>query len=335
MSTAAALAVITDVAWDDVEVERGVLAPAGIELIDGSQMSDAELRTVVRSADAILTCWRRVDASLLADAQRCVTVSRYGVGLDNIDVVAATDLGMIVTNVPDYCTEEVSDHTLALILSRSRRLSEYRDQTRAGGWDNRQVGPLHRLSSQTIGLIGYGHIGRRVADKAAAMGLRVVAWTPRTVPGTTDGATEFVSFADLLATSDYVSLHAPLTDSSHHLLGTAELAAMRPGAYLVNTARGGLIDTDALVDALLSGRLSGAGLDVTESEPPAVDHPLRAIDSVTLTPHAAFSSVDAMREVARRAATHAASALSGTLPDCVVNPEVLQQANLRISQPGR
>ena len=327
-------ALITDVAWDDLHREQAVLSAAGIEAVDGRAASDAELAHLARSADAILTCWRPVDAAMLEGAERCVTVARYGVGLDNIDVDAATELGMVVTNVPDYCFEEVSDHTLALLLAHARRIPAYRDETRSGGWDRNSIGPLRRLSSQTIGLVGYGRIGRRVAEKASAFGMRVLASAPSREPGTTEVPVEFVGLADLLAQSDYVSLHAPLSAATRHLLGPSEIAAMRPGAYLINTARGGLVDTAALVAALESGRLAGAGLDVLESEPPDPADVLRRIESVTLTPHAAFDSEDAVHAVATRAAHHAVAVLAGEVPETIVNPEVLGRENLRLPKPG-
>lgn len=193
---------------------------------------------------------------------------------------------------------------------------------------------MRRLSSQTIGLVGYGRIGRRVAEKAAAFGTRVLACAPSREPGTTEAPVEFVGLADLLAQSDYVSLHAPLSPATRHLLGPAEFSVMRPGAYLINTARGGLVDTAALVAALESGRLAGAGLDVLESEPPDAADVLRRIESVTLTPHAAFDSVDAVHAVATRAALHAVAVLAGRVPETIVNPEVLRRPNLRLPAPG-
>jgi D-3-phosphoglycerate dehydrogenase / 2-oxoglutarate reductase len=326
----ARVALITDVAWDDLHRERAILAAAGIDTIDGREASDAELARLAEASDAILTCWRTVDASMLRRAERCVTVSRYGVGLDNIDIGAATELGMVVTNVPDYCAEEVSDHVLALLLAQARRIPDYRDQTRAGGWDRTAIGPLRRLSTQTIGLIGYGRIGRLVGEKAAAFQMRVVANAPSRPAGTREGVVEFVSLTDLLACADYVSLHAPLSATTRHLLGARELAAMRPGAYLINTARGGLVDTGALVAALESGRLAGAGLDVVEGEPPPAGDALRRMEGVTLTPHVAFDSVDAVEAVATRAAGHAVAVLAGVVPETIVNPEVLRRANLRL-----
>jgi D-3-phosphoglycerate dehydrogenase len=223
---------------------------------------------------------------------------------------------MVVTNVPDYCVEEVSDHTLALLLAHARRIPAYRDGTRSGGWDRNAIGPLRRLSSQTIGLVGYGGIGRRVAEKAAAFGMGVLACAPSREPGTTEAPVEFVALPDLLARSDYVSLHAPLSAATRHLLGPAEFSAMRPGAYLINTARGGLVDTTALVAALESGHL-------------------RRIESVTLTPHAAFDSVESVDAVATRAAAHAVAVLAGDIPENIVNPEVLRRPNLRLPAPSR
>jgi D-3-phosphoglycerate dehydrogenase len=259
-----------------------------------------------------------------------VTVARYGVGLDNIDVDAASNLGIVVSNVPDYCIDEVSDHALALMLALRRRLVEFAAQTRGGGWNNQEFGTPHRMRGQTLGLVGYGRIARLVAKKAAAFGMSVTAYTPRLGVDDADEVRPAGSLEDLLRQSDIVSLHAPLTPSTRHMIGSSELAQMRPEAILVNTARGALVDEEALYSALVNGALGGAGLDVMDEEPPPPDHPLRRAPRVLMTPHAAFYSTESVHDLQEKAATNVANMLSGVIPTNTVNRAVLDLAGLRV-----
>ena len=309
---------LTDRAWPDDTVERAVLDPAGITLVTGSV--EAPPAPVIESLaarhrpDAILTCWAPVSAAAIAASPALRVVARMGVGLDNIDVAAATERGVLVTNVPDYCVEEVSDHAVALVLAWTRGIALADRQVRAGRWDPAGV-RLRRLSALTCGVIGYGRIGRRTAGKIAALGARVLACDPHPPATTTTGAGEvtFVALEELLARSDAVIVHAPLTPATRHLLGTRELALMPPGSLLVNVSRGGLVDTTALAGALASGRLSGAGLDVIEGEP-AVPPELLAHPGVVVTPHIAFSSDASVLDLRRSAAEEVVRVLSGQAP---------------------
>jgi D-3-phosphoglycerate dehydrogenase len=319
---------VTDYAWPSLDPERAILAAAGAEIVVADSGDEDELVELSSGADAILTNWKPVTARLLANATQCMTVARYGVGLDNIDVAAATELGIVVTNVPDFCVDEVSDHTLALVLALSRRIVDFAGQTRSGGWDNKGFGNMHRLRGQTLGLIGFGRIARRVAGKARPFGYRVLAYSPSLTPGNHDGVTA-ASFEKVLRSSDVVSLHAPATPSTRNMIGESELAMMRPGSLLVNTARGALVDEDALRRALMEGRLGGAGLDVMDEEPPPPDHPLRSTPGVVMTPHASFYSVESVRELQETAADNVAAVLGGRLPRTVVNPDVLTSPHLR------
>ena len=319
---------VTDYAWPSLDPERAILDAAGAELVVAETGDEDELADLASDADAILTNWKPVTARVLANATRCLTVARYGVGLDNIDVAAATELGVVVTNVPDFCVDEVSDHALALVLTLSRRIVDFAGQTRSGGWDNKGFGDMHRLRGQTLGLIGFGRIARRVAGKARPFGYRVLAYSPSLTPGTHDGVTA-ASFEQVLRSSDVVSLHAPATPSTRNMIGETELAMMRPGSLLVNTARGALVDEDALRSALMDGQLGGAGLDVMDEEPPPPDHPLRSTPGVVMTPHASFYSVESVQELQETAAGNVVAVLSGRLPGTVVNPDVLTSPHLR------
>ncbi|MHC5264325.1 C-terminal binding protein [Streptomyces sp. UC4497] len=325
---------VTDFAWPTVDVETAVLAEAGAELIVAESGESAELVRLAPEADAILTCFAKVSREVLEAASRCRTVARYGVGVDNIDVDHATRLGIVVSNVPDYCSEEVADHTLLLLLALARRLVPLTRQLADGGWDGTAVPTPLRLRGKVLGLVGLGTIGRALVPRAQALGMDVVALRQGS-GGLPDGVRAAASLEELLRVADVLSLHCPLTADTRGLIGAAELAAMKPTALLLNTARGPLVDTEALVDALDRGEIAGAGLDVTDPEPLPVPHALRGRADVVLTPHVAFSSDGSLAELARKAATNAADVLRDRVPATVVNPQVLDSAALRTALEAR
>jgi D-3-phosphoglycerate dehydrogenase len=321
---------VTDNGNPDLSVEDRVFGSIGAKLLLARTGDEAELVELAPQADAILTNWRPVTGAVLNAAVKCRVVGRYGVGLDNIDVEHATRLGIAVTNTPGYCTDEVADHTILMLLALARKFAPLSADLRAGGWDHRAGGLPVRLRGKRLGLVGLGAIGRAVAPRARALGLDVVAFrrTPADVPGVRITG----NLAELLSTSDFVSLHLPLTEATHGLIGEAELATMKEGSYLINTARGGLVDHTALLHALAQGRLAGAALDVTEPEPLPVGHPLRGHPAVIVTPHSAFYSDGAVTEVAERAARGIVRALRGEIPDDLVNPEILASPALRLAR---
>jgi D-3-phosphoglycerate dehydrogenase len=324
---------VTDYAWPSLEIEREILAGVGAELVVAGAGEDAELVELAAAADAILTNWRRVPSEALDAAAGCLVVARYGVGVDNIPVDHATALGILVANVPDFCVQEVSDHALALLLACARRVVTFARATRAGTWDLAPGRGLPRLCEQTLGLIGFGNIAQALVPKARGFGLRVLAYTPRLAPGRlAEGVEATNDLRYLLAESDYISLHAPSMPDTQGLIGRAELALMKPTAYLINTSRGALVDEDALLSALREGRITGAALDVLRAEPPPADHPLLALDNVIVTPHAAFYSETAIAELQTKAARNVATVLDGGVPATVVNPEVLDRPNFRLSR---
>ena len=291
---------LTDRAWPDDMVEREVLAAAGLRLVTGpaapADAATIDALVAEHQPAAILTCWAEVSATAIESSAALQVIARMGVGLDNIDVAEATSRGVLVTNVPDYCVEEVSDHAVGLVLAWTRGLVAADREVRAGRW-NPAGARLRRLSTLTCGVIGYGRIGRRTAEKLRAFGARVVTSRPSPLD-------------ELLATSDVVILHAPLTEATRHLIGARELALMPPGSLLVNVSRGGLVDTDALAASLHAGHLGGAGLDVIESEP-AVPARLLAHPAVVITPHIAFSSDASLVELRRSAAEEVVRVLRG------------------------
>ncbi len=274
----------------------------------------------VRRADALLVTTQPVTASTIGTLERCKIISRVGVGLDNIDLPAATARGIWVTNVPDYAIDEVSMHAIALLLAHMRRIPTYAAATRAGHWDGSTASTMRRPGLTTLGVLGFGRIGRAVAAKARGLGLRVLAHDPQ-LPAATIAAAgaEPVGWERLLSTVDYLSLHLPLAPGSWPLIDGAALALLSPHAYLINTARGGLIDEAALLAALRAGRLAGAALDVLATEPPASDHPLLADPRVTVTPHIAWGSAEASEDVRTKGADEVVRVLRGERPRCPAN----------------
>jgi D-3-phosphoglycerate dehydrogenase / 2-oxoglutarate reductase len=312
---------LTDYAWPDLEIERRILQEVGAELVVAEAVDSASLAKLAADADAIMTNWARVCESVLAAAPNCRLVARLGIGLDNIDVEAATRRRIAVTNVPDYCLVEVAEHALALLLALARKVAFYHHETKSGHY-RLQAGPtLRRIEGQTLGILGLGRIGRKLAEKAVPLRLHVLA-TSRSRRELPPGV-NWCELDELLQRSDYVSLHLPLVSETRHLIGAAQLARMKPTAYLINTARGGLIDTQALAVALAANRLAGAALDVQDPEPPDLRQPPYNDPRVIVTPHAAFVSAESLENLRTRAARQVAVRLTGGRPENVVNPAVL------------
>jgi len=311
---------LTDYAWPDVEIERRTLAEIDAELVVApkGKQDAASLAQLARDnrVDAIMTNWAKVPQPVIEASPQCRIVSRLGIGLDNIDVAFCTSHGIPVTNVPDYCLIEVAEHALALILSLSRKVAFYHHETKQGRYQL-QAGPaLRRIEGQTLGIVGLGNIGRKLAEKARGLGLQIVATSRRQQPLL---GVEYVTLDELLARSDYVSLHTPLAPATRHMIGAAQLAWMKPSAYLINTARGGLVDHAALAAALQAGQLAGAALDVQDPEPPDLSQPLFHDPRVVITPHAAFVSEESLANLRSRVARQVATRLTGGVPEHVVN----------------
>jgi len=277
-------AVITDHHYADIGQALRTLSDAGIEVEVGACRTEDEAIALGRDADAVINQHFPVSERVLDAWPRCRAVVHFGKGVDNIDVAAATARGIWVANVRDANWDEVSNHVLALVLAFARGLFVYDREVRAGRWSYRAAAPRHRLAGQVLGIIGFGDIARVLAQKAHAIGLRVVAYSRRSVDAE---HVTFVGLHDLLRRSDFVSIHVPLTPATVGMIGEHELSLMKPSAFLINTSRGGVFDQRALVDALRTRRVAGAGLDVTNPEPPVRDDPLLALDNVILTPHVA------------------------------------------------
>ena len=322
---------VTDFVWPSLDVELSVLKPVGAYLEWLPEYTEENLLDAVSSADAILTCWNQVPEAALHTAAHCRVVGRYGIGLDNIPVELATKLGILVTNVPQFCQDELSDQVMAFILAHARQITVLNDRVKAGLWDRVTDPPMHRLRGQTLGLVGFGSSARALVPKAAAFGLRILAYTPRLQQNQLLPGVELApSLQELLKQADYVSLHAPSTQETFQLIDAAALRCMKNSAVLINISRGSLVDEEALREALGNNDIGGAGLDVLVTEPPIGPIPWCDHPNVMMTPHSAFLSEESLQELAYKGAENVAQVLLGQRPANLVNPEVLDQDNCRL-----
>jgi len=309
------LIAVTDSVFPSLEPAKAALARLDPELRLARSASAEDILAVAREADAVLVTYAKLTGDILRQLTRCKVIGRFGLGVDNIDLPAAREKGIIVTYVPDYCLQEVSDHAMALLLALARKVPLSNRLVQSGRWEMPAVVPIYRLEGRVLGLVGFGNIPRRVAPKAKALGLKVIAHDPFVAPDVAQSlGVEHVSFEELLRESDFISLHAPLMPQTRGLIDAAAFRQMKPGVLIVNTARGPLIDERALVEALDLGRVGGAALDVLATEPPPRDFPLLGRDNVILSPHTAFYSVDALEELQTKCASDVARVLSGEKP---------------------
>jgi len=317
------LVVVADSVFPNLDTARSVLAAIGADLQLAPQATPEAILKIAVGADALLVTYAKITADMIAQMKRCRIISRFGIGVDNVDLAAATSARIVVTKVPDYCIDEVSDHALALLLAAARKITLSNAQVHAGRWEMPAVVPIHRLRGAVLGLAGFGRIPQLVAPKAKAFGLNVIAcdpFVPRDVFAR-EGV-ESVDFAQLLKRSDYISIHTPLMPETRGLFNADAFRQMKPTAYLINTARGPIVDEAALADALDGGRLAGAALDVMPQEPP-VGSPLLGRENVIITPHTSFYSEESLLELQRKAAEEVVAVLTGKPPRNPVNPEAL------------
>ncbi len=324
------LVIITDCDHGTIAPEEAVLRAAGVEYALHQAQSEDDVIAVARDADAIILQYAPITGRVLDGLPRCRVAVRYGVGVDTVDLTAATERGVVVANVPDYCIEEVSDHAIAMLLSLWRGVTAYDRAIRGGTWSTTARPPMPRLTGRLFGVIGVGRIGAQAARKAAGLGMRVIGYDPY-LTGLPAGIQQ-VTLDRLLRDADAVSLHLPLTPESRHLINEAALRKMKPSALLVNTARGGIVDTAALIRALQDGWIAGAALDVLEQEPVPRDSPLLSLPNVILNPHASWYSDQSVPELKRKTAETAVAVLRGQRPASVVNPDVFTRPTLRARQ---
>ena len=311
---------LTDLPWGNAGIETRELAPLGVEIIEAPDTREETLIDLARGSCAIAACWAEVTQGVIRAAANCRVICRMGIGLDNIAIPVATKQGIPVTNVPDYCVDEVAQHALALLLSCARNVGFFHLRTKRGEYDSQSAPAMHRLTGQTLGIAGFGRIGQRLFDLASGLGMQVIGCTRSGADRGT--GCRMVSFPTLLRESDYLSLHLPLTESTHHLFSSTEFNRMKETAFLINTSRGGLVDPGALNQALKNHDIAGACLDVFEPEPPDLTEALYCDERVIVTPHAAYISEESLVELRTRVARQIAAALSGTRPENVVNPQV-------------
>ena len=326
--------IITDYDYGNIDIERAILEKVGAEVIGLQAKTEADLFDAAKDCAAMMNQYARIGAQTIQRMEKCEVIARYGVGVDIVDVQAATDRNILVTNVLDYCTEEVADHAIALWMTLARKLPDYDRATHQGIWQWQSGKPIYRLRGRTMGVVSFGKIGQAIAHRAQAFGTKVIAYDPFLPEAVAkEHGVELVDKAELLARSDYILMQAPMTPDTRHFLSDAEFAAMKPGAILVNTGRGPTVDNKALFRALTDGHLAAAGLDDPEEEPakragwdPA-DNPIFTLPNVVVTPHAAYYSEESIEAARVTAATQVAKVLTKQQPDYPVNAKALALTN--------
>jgi D-3-phosphoglycerate dehydrogenase len=324
--------VLTDYEWPDLSIEYDLFAPLGINFTAAHCSGEDDVLGVARNADAVIAEYAPLSARVIQSLPRCKIISMNAAGYDNVDVEAATATGILLVNCPDYCFEEVADHTMAMVLSCARGIFQYDRRVRDRIWDYKSAGLRERVRGSVLGLLGFGRIAQAVAARARSFGIKVLAFDPF-IPDAVfrSKGVESATKERTLAAADYLSIHVPLTKGTRKLIGPEELSRMKHSAYIVNVSRGPVMDEKALYDALKSRIIRGAALDVLENEPPDFDNPLLSLDNVLITPHAAFYSEDSMVEVRSRAAKEVIKVFKGELPDQIVNAKVLEGGRCRMT----
>jgi len=317
--------VVTDHGFPDLRQEERLVADAGGVVEVHQCTTPDEVIRAASQADAVLTQWAPMTREVVERLDRCKAIVRYGIGVDNVDLEAAGRKGIAVANIPDYALDEVADHTMALLLTSMRKIPQVMRQIQAGVWETNPCRPMRSLKASVLGLAGFGNIARKVATRAQAFGMNVTAYDPYVDHAVYEQfGVAPVSFETLLRDSDAISIHLPLTAETRHLINQETLARMKKGAVIVNTSRGGIVHTEALIAALQSGTLAGAGLDVLEEEPVLPDSALLKLPSVTLTSHCAWYTEEALLRLQLHAAHEVARALTGQAMKHVVNKRWLE-----------
>lgn len=307
--------VVSDQVFPSVDLERKLLSEIDAELEVASGDRDEVLATAA-GADAVLNTYMAWDADAIGRLDRCKIIARYGIGIDNVDLDVAREAGIVVTNVPDYSVQEVAAHALALVMASLRKVVEADRSVRTGTWSIDNFRPIRRLSTMTVGLVGYGRIARQFSAPLRALGAEIVIHDPYLQPG--PDLPRLLDLDELLSESDIVSLHSPLTEETRGMIDEDAISRMKEGAILINTSRGPLVDLDAVAGALVSGRLAGAGLDVFDVEPLDATR-IEGVPNLIVTPHMAYYSEEALAESQRKAATQVIKVLTGEDPDYQVN----------------
>lgn len=322
--------VVTDHLFSSLEEERRMFAQMDAELVEGQCRDEEETMALSRDADAILNTYAPMTEKVIGALQKCRVIVRFGIGVDNVDLHAATRKGIMVANTTDYCIDEVADQAMALLLACARGLFSSAKIARDPAWDFKQMPRLTRIRGQTLGLLGVGRIGSAVAARARGFGLRILGYDPYVSDKiASDMGVHLVDFETLLRESDFISIHLPLNSETTRMVGEDAFGKMKSTAFLINVARGKIVDQAALCQALEMRKIAGAALDVLETEPPTSDDPILRLSNVILTPHAAWYSEQSRMEMQRRAVGQVVSVLKGELPYSLVNREVLERIGQR------
>ena len=291
-----------------------------IDLVVSKNKDD--LKNQIIDADGLLFCFESIDESILRSSKKLKIAQRYGIGVDNIDIKVATELGIVVANIPDYCIDEVSDHAISMILSLNRLLQRDSDLVKQGKWNEvKKDKRVYRLSNSTLGLLGFGRIGKRISEKAMSFGMNVIAYDPFLKQNNVGGV-KLLDLNQVLSESDFISLHLPLNDQTNHIINDKQFKLMKQDSILINVSRGGLINEDSLIKYLSSGKLRGVGLDVIETTIEK-SNKLFSFDNVIITPHTAFFSQESSEELQLRSSQQLYDVLKGFKPKFFINPEVL------------
>ena len=312
--------VISDYVWPNVDIEKNFFKSKNINLVVSKNKDD--LKNQIIDADGLLFCFESIDESILRSSKKLKIAQRYGIGVDNIDIKVATELGIVVANIPDYCIDEVSDHAISMILSLNRLLQRDSDLVKQGKWNEvKKDKRVYRLSNSTLGLLGFGRIGKRISEKAMSFGMNVIAYDPFLKQNNVDGV-KLLDLNQVLSESDFISLHLPLNDQTNHIIDDKQFKLMKQDSILINVSRGGLINEDSLIKYLSSGKLRGVGLDVIETTIEK-SNKLFSFDNVIITPHTAFFSQESSEELQLRSSQQLYEVLNGFKPKFFINPEVL------------
>ncbi len=318
--------VVTDYVFPDLETEKQELNKIGAELVESGGSDEQSIIEKAGDADAVLTCYAELTPKVIESLNKCQIIARYGIGVNNVHIPTATEKGIIVTNVPDYCVEEVSDHALALILACTRKICQLNATVKAGKWDFKDYLPMYRLHGQTLGIIGFGKIPRRLVEKVRAYEFNILAYDPYVDKRVAaEYNVRLTGLDELLKQSDLITIHAPLTPDTKYMFGYEQFKMMKKTAYIFNTARGGLIKEADLVRALKEGEIAGAGLDLLECEEFNPENQLIGLDNAIITPHAAFYSEQSLKDLQYKAVQEVVRVLTGDKPKSCVNPEVLNK----------
>jgi len=314
---------VTDYEYESLKIEEKIIQENGGELLKAQCKTEEEVINAAKDVDGLLVQYAPIGRKVFESLPKLKVVARYGIGVDVIDVTAATEHDVAVLNVPDYCVEEVSDHALALLLACGRKIVLLNSLVKEGKWDYKLAKPIYRLKNKTLGLIGFGKIARNLAKKASSLGLKILSFDPFLDHKITKHFNvELVNFNTLLRASDYISIHVPLNQDTKHLISIDQFEMMKKSAYLINTSRGPIIDEKALINALRNNQISGAALDVTEEEPLNKNSDLLNMENVIITPHTAWYSEESELTLHKNVAEGVVDFLTGKSPLYLVNKNV-------------